>query len=287
MRRYQSGSNVAVSEEIQSWLDEAPASDTLDVSAIVSRVRDRLQKRGDLISIGCTIRILAPLEFWTGKPKEGPWNSYFRPRQKAEDGLEEYPSFAKMNLDDVEEWARLAQILKPAAVRARFADAIWELGEKLGSPRGRSHRYGRLAAELYLEMARHANTTPQQSFQFLDILTRGISLSIQFRHPEMIERGFRRMLSFAAAADQTHLGLWMAPLDRLIGQKGLSDSQWQEILEHHEKRLNASIAASDLHQIMMAGGSLGKYFHDHNNYAREKQIALLSGEAILGGRRRV
>jgi lysyl-tRNA synthetase class 1 len=248
---------------------------------IVSRVIVRLRERGDQTSIESTIRVLAPLEFWTGKPKEGPWNSYFRPRLKAEDGREEYPCLAKMNPDDVEEWARLAQILNMAAVRTRFADAVWELGKKLGSPRGNLHRYGQLAAELYLELA-DANTTPQHSVQFLHILTRGISLSIQFRRPELIERGFRRMLGFAAAADQAHLGLWMAPFDRLIGLKGLSDSHRQEILEHHERRLNASIAARDLHQIMMAGGMLAKYFHDHSNYAREKEIALLCGEAVLG-----
>ena len=186
-----------------------------------------------------------------------------------------------MNPDDVEEWARLAQILNMPAVRARFADAVWELGKKLGSPRGDLYRYGQLSAELYLELA-DANTSPQHLFQFFDILTRGISLSIQFRRPELTERGFRRMLDFAADSCQAHLGLWMAPFDRLIGLKGLSDSQRQEVLEHHEKRLNASIAGGELHQIMMAGSMLAKYFHDHSNYTREKEIAHLCGEAVLG-----
>ena len=273
---------MPVPDDILPWLDETPPfSDPLDVSMVVSRVIVRLRERRDQTAIESTIRFLAPLEFWTGQPKEGPWNSYFRPRLKAEDGREEYPCLAKMNPDSVEEWARLALILSVAAVRARFADAVWELAKKLGSPRGDFHRYGQLAAELYLELA-DANTTPQHSFHFLDILTRGISLSVQFQRPELIERGFRRMLGFAAAADQAHLGLWMAPFDRLIGLKGLSDSQRQEILEHHERRLNASIAARDLHQIMMAGGMLAKYFHDHSNYAREKEIALLCGEAVLG-----
>lgn len=276
------GALLPVPEEILRWLDEIPpSSDPLDVSMMVLRVIVRLKERGDEEKIEGTIRALAPLEFWTGKPKEAPWNSYFLPQRKAENGREEYPCLAKLNSDDVEEWARLADVLKRAAVRARFADAIWELGKLLGSPRNDLHRYGQLAAELYLEAAGGATATAQNSLLFLEILVRSISLGIQFRRPELIERGFRRMLGFAAAAEQAHLGLWTAPFDRLIGLKGLTDSQRQEILEHHEKRLNASIAASDWYQIMMAGGALAKYFHDHKNYTREKEITLACGEAVL------
>jgi len=273
---------LPVPDDILLWLDEThPSLDPLDVSMIVSRVIVRLRERGDAGKIEGTIRVLAPLEFWTGKSKQGPWNSYFSPRLKAENGREEYPCLAKMNSHDVEEWARLADILKRAAVRARFADAVWELGKQLGSSRKDLHRYGQMAVELYLDAA-DATAKPQNSLLFLEILERSISLGIQFRRPELVERGFRRMLSFAAAAEQAHLGLWMAPFDRLIGIKGLSDSQRQEILEHHEKRLNASIANRDWYQVMMAGGVLAKYFHDHKNYTRAKEVTLACGEAVLG-----
>ena len=247
---------------------------------ILSRVVVWLRGRGDAEKIKSTIRVLAPLEFWTHVPKKGAWKSYFAPRFEAADGREEYPCLSKLNSDDVEEWRRLACLLKPAAVRARFADAVWELGKRVGSSRSDFHLYAQLAAELYLEAA-DANVTPQRSLSFLEILTRSISLSIQFRRPELIERGFRRILGFAATAEQAHLGLWLAPFDRLMGLKGLSDSQRQEILDHHEKRLHASIANRDLHQIMMAGGMLAKYFHDHKNYTRAKEITLLCGDAVI------
>jgi hypothetical protein len=273
---------LLVPDDILLWLDEThPSSDALDVSMTVSRVFVRLRERGDADKIEGTIRVLAPLEFWTGKSKQGPWNSYFLPRLKAENGREEYPCLAKMNSHDVDEWARLADVLKLTAVRARFADAVWELGKLLGSSRNDLHRYGQLAAELYLD-ATDATSTAQNSLLFLEILARSLSLGIQFQRPDLIERGFRRMLGFAAAAEQAHLGLWMAPFDRLLGLKGLSDSQRQEILEHHEKRLKASIAGRDWHQIMMAGGMLAKHFHDHKNYTRAKEVALACGESVLG-----
>ena len=33
---------------------------------------------------------------------------------------------------------------------------------------------------------------------------------------------------------------------------------------------------------MMAGGAIAKYFHDHKNYTRAKEVALACGEAVLG-----
>src|ERR1039457_1143999 len=131
---------LPVPDDILLWLDEThPSSDPLDVSMIVSRVIVRLREHGDAEKIEGTIRVLAPLEFWTGKSKQAPWNSYFSPRLKAENGREEYPCLAKMNSHDVEEWARLADVLKRAAVRARFADAVWELGKLLGRSRNDLH----------------------------------------------------------------------------------------------------------------------------------------------------
>jgi hypothetical protein len=272
-----------VPDDILLWLDETDSSsDPLDVSMVVSRVVARLKERGAAEeTIESTVHILAPVEFWTRKSKQGPWNSYFSPRLKAENGRDEYPCLAKMNVHYVEEWARLADVLEGTVVRARFADVVWELGKLLGRSRKDLHRYGQMAAELYLDAA-DATAAPQNNFLFLDMLARSISLGIQFRRPELIERGFDRMLGFAAAAEQAHLGLWMAPFDRLVGLKGLSDCQRRQILEHHEERLNASIENRNLHQIMMAGGTLAKHFHDRKNYTRAKEVALACGEAVLG-----
>ncbi len=226
------------------------------------------------------MRIIAPLDFWTHGPEKNPWRSYFAPRFKAENGREEYPCLSKLNSGEVEEWERLAYGLKSAAIRARFADAVWELGGSLGSPRRDFYRYAQLAAELYLEAA-DSDVRPQHSFSFFEIVTRSISLGLQLRRPALVNRGFRRIIDFAAAAEQRHLGLWMTPLAKLMGLRGLSDSQRNEILGHHEKRLSASVADRDLHQIRMAGDMLAKHFHDHENYTRAKEITFICGEALL------
>jgi len=83
------------------------------------------------------------------------------------------------------------------------------------------------------------------------------------------------MIDYAVTAKQEHLGLWTAPFDRLIDFKGLDDAQRQEILRHHESRLNASIANRDIHQIKVAGGALTNYLHDRRDYGRARDRAQL------------
>jgi hypothetical protein len=251
------------------------------VSTIVWHIVLRLRERGTAEDrIESTLRILAPLEFSTRNSKQAVWNSYFSPRRNAVDGQDEYPCLAKLTSNDVEEWATLTIVLKRAVVRAHFADAIWELGKRLGSTRRNLHKYAQLAAELYLEAATGGDT-PQRNFSILELLTRGICLALQLRRPQLVERGFRRMVAFADAAELAHIGVWMAPFDRLIGLKGLSDSQRQEILDQYEKRLHATIAGRDLYRMMMAGSTLARYFHNHRNYTRAKQVTLAYGEAMV------
>jgi hypothetical protein len=157
---------------------------------IRSHVLVRLKESGVAKNrIESTARILAPLEFWTRERLTSPWRSYFAPRARAENGGEEYPCLENLNSDDVEEWASLAKILKRPVVRARFADATWELGKRLGSARKDLHLYAQMAAELYLEAA-DASVQTQGSFSFLDVLTRSISSAFSFGMQNSVSVGF-------------------------------------------------------------------------------------------------
>jgi hypothetical protein len=276
------GGLLPVSEDILRWIDEThPSSDSLDVSIILSRIVLRLREAGVADDrIENAIHILAPLEFRTKDIEQSTWNCYFAPVFSSADGLDEYPSLAKLTPADVDEWAMLASRLKQPVVRARFADAVWELGKRLGSAREDFHRHAELASELYLE-ATAAEVTLQNSFSMLELLTRAICLGIQLRRPEFVERGLRRMLAFGESAEQAHIGYWAAPFERLIRLKGLSASQRKEILDQHEKRLNTSIADRNLHHALMAGSTLAKYFHDCGDYSRAKEVTLRYGEAVL------
>jgi hypothetical protein len=136
-------------------------------------------------------------------------------------------------------------------VRVRIADAVWELGKRLGTPTKGLYKHGRTAAELYFEAA-NGSHPPQSSFSMIELLTRGICLALHLKLPQLVECGFRRMVSFAETAELVQIGLWMAPFDRLIGLKGLSDSQRQEILDQCERRQQATIESRDLHGLVSA-----------------------------------
>ena len=155
-------------EFVLPWLDETDsAPDVLDVSMLASRVAARLQMRDqDRETIECAKCILAPLDFWTYGPARSAWNSYFAPRMAAGSGREEYPCLSRLTQAEVEEWARLTSVLQRPVVRARFADAVWELGKRFDSERKDFHRYAQMAAEFYLEAA-DANIGRKAACHFL------------------------------------------------------------------------------------------------------------------------
>lgn len=89
------------------------------------------------------------------------------------------------------------------------------------------------------------------------------------------------MMAFADSVELAHIGLWTAPFDRLIGLNGLTDSQRQQILDHYDERLQATIASRDLFRITRTGRDFAKYFYDRRNYTRAKEITVACGEAAL------
>jgi lysyl-tRNA synthetase class 1 len=269
-------------KDATSWLNEAnDSSDALDVLTVTPRVVARLQGRGETEeTIKNIVRALAPLEFLIRQPPGGPWNSYFAPRREATDAETEYPCIADLCADDVEEWVNLTMLLKRPILRARFADAVWELGKRLKSPRRDLHRFARLAAEMYLEAASE-ETTARSSFSMFEAATRCICLAMQLRDLSMIERGFDRIMAFADSAELAHIGLWTVPFDRLIGLNGLSKSQEQQILDRYEIRFRATVANRDLHRVMMTGPRLANFFYGRKDYERAKAITLFYGEVVL------
>jgi hypothetical protein len=269
-------------EAVASWLDETDSSsDPLDLFTIMSHVFVRLKERdASDDEVKSCVRILAPLEFLVRRSAENPWNSYFAPRINATEPGGEYPCLTDLSAVEVDEWANLASVLKRPIVRARFADAVWELGERLGSQRNDLHRFGRLAAEMYLQAA-SVNATPARAFSLFDAATRGIGLGFQVKESDFVDRGFEIIMKFADSVELAHIGLWCAPFDRLIALKGLSESQRHRILDRYDQRFRDTVASRDLFRIMMTGPRFAKHFHDQRDYERAKEITLKFGEAAL------
>jgi hypothetical protein len=271
-----------IKDDLLAWLEEPGASgDSLDIFAAVDRIAIRLRERGvkeeEITEI---VRVLAPLDFLPSPPHEDVWKSYFTPRRKQAEGVSEYPRLAELNANHVDQWIEVSALAKRLIIRARFADAVWELGKRLGSQRKDLYQFARMAAEMYLE-ATKTEVRPQDPWAWFQIVNRSIRLGLQLRLPDLVERGFKRMMDYADAAPLEHIGLWTQPFDQLLELSGLNEVMLTEILERYEVRVRATVERRDLFRIMMTGQPLVKHFYDRRLYERAREITLLYGEAVL------
>jgi lysyl-tRNA synthetase class 1 len=272
----------SLKDDVVSRLDEpGPSGDELDIFTAVDRIFIRLRERNaEEDEIKNTVRIIAPLDLLPSPPHEDVWKSYFAPRRRASDGQPEYPSLSDFTGATVDEWAELSTAIKRPIVRARFADAVWELGKRVGSHRKDLYTFARFAGEMYLEAGR-GTVPPQHSWELFQILTRGIRLGLQLRSPDLINRGFEQVLAYAEAAPVEHIGLWTQPFDQLLGLHGIGDARRALILERYEARFRATVKSRDLFRIMMTGQPLAKHYYDRRDYDKSREITMFYGEVIL------
>jgi len=272
---------VALSRDVTSWLEEPDTSaDSQDVTMLASRVSARLQDQGiSEEEIKETLRTLAPLEFYERSPEKSPWKSHFAPRSTATEHGGEYPRLADLTETHVEEWADLAASLRPPIIKARFADAVWEFGKRLGSTRKDLYHYGLLAAEMYLSAAEGGYQ--RNPFSVLHPAVRSINLAIKFRNEGLLTRGFDFLMGFVEAVDVAHVGLWSVPFDKLLGLQGLGTGRQLQILDQYEEFFQQTVARRDPFRIEISGPRFAKYFYDHRQYQRAKEITLLYGETLL------
>jgi lysyl-tRNA synthetase class 1 len=270
---------MALAEYVTSWLNECDSTNRIELYLISSHVFDRLRERGtSRAEIDRIFRSLAPLEFHECHAVTSPWDSFFAPKMAAEEGRDEFPNLALLNSENVDEWAEVAESVEHPLLKARFADAVWELGRRLGSARKDRYRFGRIASESYLELAGRTGNNP---LEIINASARNIRLAIKLGAGDLVDHGFEFLMQYADSVEQAHVGLWSAPFDRLLGLNGLSEEQRERILDRHTQRFSATVAGGDIFRMEVIGPSFAKYFHDRRQYQRAKEITFSYGEAIL------
>jgi len=270
---------MALAEYVTSWLNECDSTNRIELYLISSHVFDRLRERGtSRAEIDRIFRSLAPLEFHECHAVTSPWDSFFAPKMAAEEGRDEFPNLALLNSENVDEWAEVAESVEHPLHKARFADAVWELGRRLGSARKDRYRFGRIASESYLELAGRTGNNP---LEIINASARNIRLAIKLGAGDLVDHGFEFLMQYADSVEQAHVGLWSAPFDRLLGLNGLSEEQRERILDRHTQRFSATVAGGDIFRMEVIGPSFAKYFHDRRQYQRAKEITFAYGEAIL------
>lgn len=88
-----------------------------------------------------------------GSPKViSPWNTYFRPRssEKQADGTTTHsPDIRQLDAASVERWKQRARRTNDPVIKARFADAVWDLEQAITGGRARSIEFATMAVEGY------------------------------------------------------------------------------------------------------------------------------------------
>lgn len=270
---------MTLPDHLISWLNEGDSTDQIELYQISSRVFDRLRERGvTQVEIDRVFRSLAPLEFHERHAGNSPWNCFFAPKMEAEGDRAEFPNLALLTSENVDEWTELAASVKHPRLKARFADAVWELGKRLGGARKDRHSFGRMAAESYFGLARRADSHP---FELINAVARGVQIAMQLRATDLVDRGYEFLMEYADSVEQAHIGLWSAPFDRLLPLNGLSAGQRDRILGFHSKRFEATVASGNIFRMKIIGSKFAKYFYDRQQYQRAKQITFAYGEAVL------
>jgi lysyl-tRNA synthetase class 1 len=270
---------MALPNYLISWLNEGDSTNRIELYQISSRVFDRLRDRGATqVEIDRVFRALAPLEFHERRASSGPWDCFFAPKMEAEGGRAEFPNLALLTSDNVDEWAEVAAAVTCPRLKARFADAVWELGKRLGNTRKDRYNFGRMAAESYLELAGRVDSHP---IELINAVARGVKIAMQLRAPDLVHRGYELLMQYADSVELAHIGLWCAPFDRLLPLNGLSAAQRDRILDFHTNRFEATVASGDIFRLTIIGPAFAKYFYDRQQYQRAKEITFAYGEAVL------
>ncbi len=270
---------MTLPDHLISWLSEGDSSYRIDLYQMSSRVFDRLRDRGATQAENDRVfRSLAPLEFHERRAGNGPWDCFFAPKLEAEGDRAEFPNLALLTSENVAEWAEVAALVDQPRLKARFADAVWELGKRLGSARKDRYSFGRMAAESYLELAGSADSHP---IELINAVARGLQIAMQLRAPDLVNRGYELLMQYADSVELAHVGLWCAPFDHLLPLNGLSAAQRDRILDFHTSRFEATVASGDIFRLTIIGPAFAKYFYDRQQYQRAKEITFAYGESVL------
>jgi len=279
-----SGERMPLPEYVRVWLAEFDNSpEPIDYSMISLILYTRLQERQTSPDDEKAIfRMLAPLEFHARPGGGSHWGIYFSPKHVGEDsnaGDIDYPDLSALDAAAVDEWAALAGSFANPALKARFADAVWELAPKLAPSRRDRYRFAIIAAESYLQAARerrYGNPGLQ-----LEPMARAVSLSLSVNSSDLTKRSAEYSLDFANSTDPANMGLWMAPFDKILPLRGLPKIYRERIFQQFEARFEESIARRDLHASTMAGLTLAQYHYVRKNYDRAKEVTRAYGELKL------
>ncbi|MCA1325784.1 DUF4209 domain-containing protein [Herbaspirillum sp. alder98] len=218
------------------------------------------------------------LNISVGNTAENPWNCYFRPGSSAtgKDGAIIYfPDISYLPAGTIDYWSERAAKAVNQTMKARYADAAWELTPIVEKGRRRNIDTCKMAIDAYLSSARF-----EQGADIWDGLNgakRAIDLAATIRDSARVAEARAVLLEL----HRRDMGWWHQIFDYLMDNKmaGLTDKERAELVGDVESILlsNASVEPGKFnpHGAEMAGGALARYYGKLSEPAEVKRVHIV------------
>jgi hypothetical protein len=158
--------------------------------------------------------------------RDSVWGTFFGPMAvlTRTDGSEvRVPDIKELDAEVVAHWEARARSAKDPVMRARYADAVWDLKHAITNERP-SHEFAQVAIDGYLLATRERLYTME--IEAVGWLKRALGLSLSIRDTERTKLVVTPMFEFYdQAASPLKPGVWIFPFDTLYGKKNLADAR--------------------------------------------------------------
>lgn len=177
--------------------------------------------------------------FYERRDEDSVWGTYFAPTFTAtrRDGIEvRIPNIEELDGAVVAHWEQRAEQAKHPVLRARYADLVWDLKQKITQQRA-DVKFARMAIDAYLEAARNKLFT--MDIEGVHWLERALDLALKINDDPRRKAVVDFMFEFhERVSTPRQIGCWIFLFDDLDGRKDLiTPDQEKVIIERLEKML--------------------------------------------------
>ena len=218
--------------------------------------------------------------------RDSVWETYFGPMAilTGNDGAEiRVPDIKELDGEVVAHWEARARSAKDPVMRARYADAVWDLKQAIAKERP-SHEFAEMAIDAYLVASRERLYTME--IEAVNWLQRALSLSLSIRDTERTKLVVACMFEFYdQVASPQKPGVWIFLFDTLYGRKNLlSQEQEAKIIADLESMLARTSSGKpeefDPHGAQAAAERLAQHYKRQNDKANVERVIKMYGSAF-------
>jgi lysyl-tRNA synthetase class 1 len=246
-------------------------------------------QHGDLSEEDWRVFLAEHSVFFFAKSRMGPsvWGTYFTPMYEWTEGEKtgRSPDIAELDAETVAHWEQRASASKNPLMKARYADAAWDLAKVIANSRP-NHECARMAIDGYVE------ATNRHFYKFgiepVEWLVRALHLAQSVGDADRIKKVVDAMFAFYLVSLQPgHIGVWTFLFDNLYGKKGLiSTSQEAQIISDLEAMLSRLTVIGEPNEFNPHGAKeaaerLVQHYKKQNDVANVKRVIKAYGESFV------